>query len=162
MADNPKADVIREWAISTSISVSGGVPVITDASRLGGDAPINPYFVSFLAIISGLMSENAILSIQAQGTRFFAPQTETEPLRWARFDLHDNFKKANRNPENVSRLLTVEASQFDAWISGKASIPANAQMMIAGVLEMPRRDLFTDLPPEQAKQTVDGMQPPQT
>jgi hypothetical protein len=95
------------------------------------------------------MSENAILSIQAQGTRFFAPQTETEPLRWARFDLHDTFKKANRNPENVSRLLTV-------------SIPANAQMMIAGVLEMPRRDLFTDLPPEQAKQTVDGMQPPQT
>jgi hypothetical protein len=105
-------------------------------------------------------SENAVLSIQAQGTRFFAPQTE--PLRWARVDLRDKFKAANRNPENVSRLLTVEASQFDAWISGKDSIPANAQMMIAGVLEMPRRDLFTDLPPEQAKQSVDGRKAPQT
>jgi hypothetical protein len=58
-------------ALVIFIVTKAGVPVITDASRLGGDAPINPYFVSFLAIISGLMSENAILSIQAQGTRFF-------------------------------------------------------------------------------------------
>jgi hypothetical protein len=74
----------------------------------------------------------------------------------SRLDLREAFKKANRNPDNVSRLLTVEASQFNAWISGKDPIPTNAQMMIAGVLDMPRRDLFTDLPPEEAKQPVDG------
>jgi hypothetical protein len=38
-------------------------------------------------------------------------------------------------------------------ISGKESIPANAQTMIAGVLEKSRRDLFTDLPPEDGKQS---------
>ena len=143
-------------ALVIFIVAKAGVPVIADASRLGGDAPINPYFVSFLAIISGLMSENAIHSVQTQGARFFAPETVPEQLRWARSDLREAFKKANRNPDNVSRLLSVESSHFNAWISGKEPIPANAQMMIAGVLETPRRDLFTDLPPEEAKPPSEG------
>jgi hypothetical protein len=144
-------------ALVIFIVAKAGVPVIADASRLGGDAPINPYFVSFLAIISGLMSENAIASVQTQGARFFAPETVPEQPRWARFDLHEAFNQANRNPDNVRRLLNAEGSQFNSWISGKEPMPANVQTMIAGVLETPRRDLFTDLPPEEAKQPVDGM-----
>jgi hypothetical protein len=135
-------------ALVIFIVAKAGVPVIADASRLGGDAPINPYFVSFLAIISGLMSESAILSVQAQGAKFFAPDTKPEQARWARFDLRDKFKDAKREPDKLRQLLNVDSGQFDEWISGKQAIPANAQMMIAGVLEMPRRDLFTDLPPE--------------
>jgi hypothetical protein len=138
-------------ALVIFIVAKAGVPVIADASRLGGDAPINPYFVSFLAIISGLMSENAILSVQTQGARFFAPESAPEQLRWARSDLREAFKTANRNPDNVKHLLGAEDSQFDAWISGKEPLPGNAQVMIAGVLETLRRDLFTDLPPEETK-----------
>jgi hypothetical protein len=67
-----------------------------------------------------------------------------------------SLQDANRNPDNVRRLLNVEGSEFNAWISGKEAIPTNAQILIAGVLEMPRRDLFTDLPPEEAKHMVDG------
>jgi len=141
-------------ALVIFIVAKAGVPVIADASRLGGDAPINPYFVSFLAIISGLMSENAILSVQTQGARFFAPETPPDQLRWARFNLREAFAKANRNPENVKRLLNVEDGQFDAWISGKEPMPSSAQTMIAGVLEMPRRDLFTDLPPDELRETL--------
>jgi hypothetical protein len=139
-------------ALVIFIVAKAGVPVIADASRLGGDAPINPYFVSFLAIISGLMSENAILSVQTQGARFFAQEVPPDPLRWARFNLRDAFAKANRNPENVKRLLNADDSQFDAWISGKEAMPGNAQTMIAGVLDMPRRDLFTDLPPDEPRE----------
>ena len=144
-------------ALVIFIVAKAGVPVVTDASRLGGDAPINPYFVSFLAIISGLMSENAILSVQTQGARFFAPETVPDQLRWARFDLHEAFKKASRDPDNVKRLLNAEDSQFDAWISGKEPLPGSAQTMIAGVLETPRRELFTDIPPEEARQSADGV-----
>jgi hypothetical protein len=54
-------------ALGIFIVAKAGVPVITDASRLGGDAPINPYFVSFLAIISGLMSENATFRRRGRG-----------------------------------------------------------------------------------------------
>ena len=53
-------------ALVIFIVAKAGVPVIADTSRFGGDAPINPYLISFLAIISGLMSENAIASVQAK------------------------------------------------------------------------------------------------
>jgi hypothetical protein len=142
-------------ALVIFIVAKAGVPVIADASRLGGDAPINPYFVSFLAIISGLMSENAILSVQTQGARFFAQEVPPDQLRWARSNLREAFTKANRNPDNVKRLLNAEDGQFEAWMSGKEPMPGNAQTMIAGVLEMPRRDLFTDMPPEDAKEPDD-------
>jgi hypothetical protein len=135
-------------ALVIFIVAKAGVPVIADASRLGGDAPINPYFVSFLAIISGLMSENAILSVQTQGARFFAPDSPPDRSRWARSDLHDEFRKANRDPESTRRLLDVDNGVFGDWIAGKEPIPGSAQTMIAGVLGKPRRDLFTDLPPE--------------
>ena len=138
-------------ALVIFIVAKAGVPVIADASRLGGDAPINPYFVSFLAIISGLMSENAIMMVQAQGAKFFASETAADPQRWARFDLHDAFAKANRSPSNVRQLLNTEDAQFEGWISGKDAVPGAAQIMIAGVLGMPLRDLFTDIPPDDAK-----------
>ncbi len=138
-------------ALVIFIVAKAGVPVIADASRLGGDAPINPYFVSFLAIISGLMSENAIMMVQAQGAKFFASETAADPQRWARFDLHDTFAKANRSPTNVRQLLNAEDAQFEGWLSGKDAIPGAVQIMIAGVLGMPRRELFTDIPPDDVK-----------
>ncbi|HTC06129.1 MAG TPA: hypothetical protein VK749_22170 [Xanthobacteraceae bacterium] len=138
-------------ALVIFIVAKAGVPVIADASRLGGDAPINPYFVSFLAIISGLMSENAIMMVQAQGAKFFAAETAADPQRWARSDLHDAFTKANRNPDKVKQLLSADDTQFEGWMSGKDAIPGAAQTLIAGVLEIPRRELFTDIPPDDAK-----------
>ena len=97
------------------------------------------------------MSENAIMMVQAQGAKFFAAETAADPQRWARFDLHDAFTKANRNPNNVKRLLSADDDQFEGWMSGKDAIPGAAQTMIAGVLEMQRREVFTDIPPDDVK-----------
>jgi hypothetical protein len=140
-------------ALVIFIVAKAGVPVIADASKLGGDAAINPYFVSFLAIISGLMSENAIASVQNQGARFFGAENAVEPPRWARQDLRPAFTAANRDPERVKRLLQVKDEEFEGWVSGKDPMPANAQMIVAGVLQTPARDLFTDIPPDQAGTT---------
>jgi hypothetical protein len=63
-------------ALVIFIVAKAGVPVIADASRLGGDAAINPYLASFPAIISGLLSENAIASVQAQGAKVFGAGTD--------------------------------------------------------------------------------------
>jgi hypothetical protein len=140
-------------ALVIFIVAKAGVPVIADASKLGGDASINPYFVSFLAIISGLMSENAIASVQNQGARFFGAELTAEPKRWTRQDLHETFTKSDRDPVRVKRLLQASDQEFEGWISGKEPLPANVQMIIAGVLQIPPRDLFTDIPPDQAGTT---------
>jgi hypothetical protein len=141
-------------ALVIFIVAKAGVPVIADASRLGGDAAINPYFVSFLAIISGLMSENAIVSVQNQGARFFGADAKVEPDRWARQDLRETFKTSSRDPERVKRLLQAKDEEFHGWVTGKDPIPANVQMIIAGVLQIPPRDLYTDIPPDQAGTTT--------
>src|SRR5215831_14372715 len=72
-------------ALVMFIVAKAGIPVVTDTSKLGGDAPINPYFVAFLAIVSGLLSENALANVTAQGEKFLG-QT-AGPDRWARRDL---------------------------------------------------------------------------
>ena len=135
-------------ALVIFIVAKAGVPIVADATRLGGDAPINPYFVSFLAIISGLMSENAIRTVQAQGARFFGPRPGMELDRWARSDLRDAFRAAGRDPKSVGRLLDAEDGVLEGWISGARPIPATAQLLIAGILGQSPRELFTDLPPE--------------
>jgi hypothetical protein len=140
-------------ALVIFIVAKAGVPVIADSSQLGGDAPINPYFVSFLAIISGLMSENAILSVERQGQRFFAQDMPKEQPRWARYDLHEVFKKAERNPKDMQHLLEVPDDQFESWISGKDAMPVNAQIMLAAVLGMPLREIVTDIAPDGALHT---------
>jgi DNA-binding transcriptional regulator YdaS (Cro superfamily) len=133
-------------ALVIFIVAKAGVPVIADASRLGGDAPINPYFVSFLAIISGLMSEKAILSVQTQGARLFASDAAAEQQRWARVDLRSGFKDGSL--DNLKRLLnTLQPTEIDQWISGEKPIPGTAQTMIAAALGKAPRDLFTDLEP---------------
>jgi hypothetical protein len=147
-------------ALVIFIVAKAGVPVIADASRLGGDAPINPYFVSFLAIISGLMSERAIISVQLQAARFFGPDGG-DTLRWARQDLHAAFTTADRKPEDVCNLLDVDSGTFEDWISGRKTMPADAQKMIAGVLGKPQRELFTDIAPDDPDAT-DKNKPPRT
>jgi hypothetical protein len=71
-------------ALIIFIVAKAGVPIIADSGRMGSDGSINPYFVSFLAIISGLLSENAIANIQAQGARIFGQASAIGQLRWAR------------------------------------------------------------------------------
>jgi hypothetical protein len=135
-------------ALVIFIVAKAGVPIIADASRLGGDAPINPYFVSFLAIISGLMSDKAINSVQAQGSRFFEGTASIEQSRWARSNLNDTFDKAGRKPAVAAQSLGVSEATLDSWLVGKTPVPASAQKLIAAVLDQPLRDLFSDLPPE--------------
>jgi hypothetical protein len=57
----------RALVTSTAVIPLGPPPTFRDGAcapnvRFGGNAPINPCLVSFLAIISGLMSANAIAS----------------------------------------------------------------------------------------------------
>jgi len=140
-------------ALVIFIVSKAGIPLVADTSRMAGETPINPYFVSFLAIISGLMSENAIISVQNQATKLFGTDAPPEPERWARTDLQPAFELSQRDPERVRLLLAADPKEFDDWISGKAPIPASAQTLIAGVLGASPRDLFTDLPPEPVKTT---------
>ncbi|OJY44271.1 MAG: hypothetical protein BGP08_08720 [Rhizobiales bacterium 64-17] len=132
-------------ALVIFIVAKAGVPIIADASRLNGDAPINPYFVSFVAIISGLMSEQAIVTVQNQGQRFFANGT-SEPDRWARQDLNPDLAAQNLDVPTLARYLTISNEAAEAILKGSQRATSEQQKIVAIYLRKSVRDLFSDLP----------------
>ncbi len=134
-------------ALVMFIVAKAGVPVITDTSRLGGDAPINPYVVAFLAIISGLLSEQALANVQAQGMRFLG-QGPAGPDRWARRDLTPELvAQPGLSPASLAEVLGVAATTADDMLKGKQKMDTDEQKLVAVYLRADPRDLFTDIPP---------------
>ena len=134
-------------ALVIFIVTKAGLPVLADPSKLGGEAPVNPFFISFVAIISGLMSENAILFVEAQGEKLFATNAEHETPRWMRKDFSEKFKEAGRNVEALSALLGVTPEQVKDWVAGHAAMPERVQTVLAGVAGLSPREIFTDIAP---------------
>jgi len=134
-------------ALVMFIVAKAGVPVIADASRLGGDAPINPYFVAFLAIVSGLLSENALANVQAQGEKLLGQNTGG-PDRWARRDLTPELAgQPGLSVADLASHLGVSETVAAAMLKGEQKLDPDAQKLTAIYLRADQRDLFTDMPP---------------
>jgi hypothetical protein len=134
-------------ALVIFIVAKAGVPVIADTSKLGGEAAINPYFVSFLAILSGLLSENAIASIQAQGAKFFGPDVPGAPNRWAREDLNSLLQPPDLSLKAIGEYLEATEEVTKSILSGEVSATPDQQKTISLYLRRRLRDIFSDLPP---------------
>jgi hypothetical protein len=134
-------------ALVIFIVTKAGLPVLADPSKLGGEAPVNPFFISFVAIVSGLMSENAILFVEAQGEKLFATGADAQTPRWARKDLTDKLKEPGRNLEALTSLLGVTQDQIKDWVAGRVAMPENVQTVIASMVGQSPRDIFTDIAP---------------
>jgi hypothetical protein len=137
-------------ALVIFVVAKAGVPLVADASKLGGDAPINPYFISFLAIISGLLSERAIAAVQTQGGRFFGPETATEPSRWVKDDLTSQMQAQNLSPKDLAGYLSLEDKVVESLVKGEHAADPEQQKIIAIYFRKTVRDIFTDIPPAPA------------
>jgi lambda repressor-like predicted transcriptional regulator len=133
-------------ALVMFIVAKAGVPVVTDASRFGGDAPINPHFVAFLAIVSGLLSESALANVQQQGEKLLG-QGSAGPDRWARHDLTPQLEAQGLSIAALAAHLGVSEMAAAAMLEGEQKIDPEAQKLIAIYLRADMRDLFTDMPP---------------
>jgi hypothetical protein len=132
-------------ALVIFIVAKAGVPVIADPARLGGDATINPYFVSFLAIISGLLSENAIANIQSQGARVFGGNGGVD--RWARRDITPDLEQQNLTVESLATHLGFDETTVRKILKGEEKISPGDQKLIALAVRGSPRELFTDIAP---------------
>jgi hypothetical protein len=135
-------------ALVIFIVAKAGVPIVADASRLGGDAPISPYFISFLAIISGLLSEQAIASIQAKGAQFFPANPAIDISRWARDDLTQKASSGSNSIADLATYLKLDTKAATDLLNGSAAATELQQTMIAVYLHESSRNLFSDLVPE--------------
>lgn len=134
-------------AIVMFIIAKAGVPILADTSKIGGNAPLNPYFISLLAVVSGLMSDRSMSTIrnvantmlQSVGGAGYTP-------RYTRVVLDDVTKQANRDTDGLARLLEIGTDDVTKLFSGNEAVTPDQQKLIAAYLGRPLRELFSDLP----------------
>jgi hypothetical protein len=134
-------------AIVMFIIAKAGVPILADTGKIGGNAPLNPYFISLLAVISGLMSDRAMGTIRNVATTMLQSVGGGDySQRYSRVVLDDVLKAANRDVDGLARLLGMGIDDTRKLFSGTDAISPDRQRLIAAYLGQPLRELFSDLP----------------
>jgi hypothetical protein len=134
-------------AIVMFIVAKAGIPILADTSKIGGNAPLNPYFISLLAIVSGLMSDRAMDTIRNVATSLLQSVGGADySPRYSRVALDDTLKTANRDIDGLAALLGTSADNVKKLFSGNDKVPPDQQKLISAYLGRPIRELFSDLP----------------
>jgi phage baseplate assembly protein W len=138
-------------ALSVFILIKAGVLVASIPSPNGETANLSPFFISFLGIVSGLLAEQAIETIERVGERFFSASEVEAPERWA-YGLRTAMKGADgkdadyqQNLKGLSSLLERSEEQVEKWANEDEAVPNAFQKLIAAYFRLPLRVLFTDL-----------------
>lgn len=133
-------------AIGIYVITKAGVVVASNTPIQGQEAgKLSPFFVAFVSLIAGLMSESAINSIRSAGTAFLRGDPVTETARYAK-GVAEAMKADNKKNEDLYSFFDRPPDVIDKWVAEEEPVPGDAQRIIAAWLEQPVRDLFSDLP----------------
>ena len=134
-------------ALVVFILLKAGVLVITDSAKLGEVAPLNPFFVAFVGIASGLLSENALEMVRNVGQTWLRNSGTSSTPRWA------VGLKAQLSPDksiaDLAARAGVDEAEVGHWVDEEVAVRPEMQRLIAAWLGRDVRTLFTDIPPRQ-------------
>lgn len=134
-------------AIVVFIIAKAGIPILADAAKLGGSTPVNPYFISFLAIVSGLVSDRALETVRMVASKVFQAGGDIDARdRYARVALDAALLAANRTIDQFAQALQLDPNAVRQLFSGRDLVSPERQKLAAAYFGQPVRDLFSDLP----------------
>lgn len=114
----------------------------------GGDNGINPFVVSFFALIAGLLSEKAIEYLVRSGEKMFGSEPAVKPPaeRVYRAIGLDAALGADtgKTREALATHMGVSPATVDAWIAGREKISRTDAEKIAAWFGKTLSDLFTE------------------
>ncbi|OCP06539.1 MULTISPECIES: hypothetical protein [unclassified Ensifer] len=135
-------------AIVVFVLLKAGVLVVTDSAKLGEAAPLNPFFIAFVGIVSGLLSENALETVRGVGQTWLRGGTVEQRPRWA-----SGVKSHLSETKTIAELsgkTGIDVQSLERWVEQQAPVPPDMQKLFAVWLDKDVRTLFTDLPPQPA------------
>ena len=133
-------------ALALFIVIKAGVIVAIDPFQLSkSGAALNPFFVSFVGIVGGLISEQAVNRIRTSAQTWLKSSTYGRN-RWA-INVEEYIAKNNKSLPALFEFFDADAQTVTEWIEGKRETPPHAQRTIAAWIGVPSRNLFTDIPP---------------
>jgi len=108
------------------------------------DGTLNPYFIAVVAALAGLMSWQALGSIQRWAERYFGAD-EISKDRWA-YGLAGalDLQKPDKTADGLAAFLKEDRRLIDLWMAEQQRVPENLQERIADWLGTDRRYLFSD------------------
>lgn len=133
-------------AIVLFIFLRAGVIVVTDSTKLNETPPLNPFFIAFVGIVAGFLSENAMQSVTTIGQSWLRGSDRATPVeRWG-IDLTKHVM-APKTLEEFAKATENDLKTVVQWFNTETTIPPEAQKQIGLWLGIDPHLLFTDLSP---------------
>ncbi len=132
-------------AVAIFVLAKAGQISISDASLSQGISEnLNPFLISFLAVLSGLFSEHAYERIQRAGWAIFRSGDSSESKdRWA-YRVQAEIDAQSKDKNDLVKFLRVPPEAINDWLDEKQMVPEDSQDIIAAWLGRERRELFSD------------------
>lgn len=111
----------------------------------GDSDALNPFFVAFVGVVSGLLSSDAYRLIQKTGASIIPPDRETG-ARWG-IGLANAMRQAGIDADSLALGIGVKTEEVRSWMEERSPAPLREQDLIAAWLRLPARSLFTSDPP---------------
>lgn len=124
------------------IFINAGQMTLTTGA---GESNMNAFALSFIGIISGLLSERAYIRTSDVGNTFF--RAKEGQVRWAN-GLQRAMEDASITIEQLSKHLELANGEVSRIVEQSAPATHDQQKLIAAFVRRPARDIFTDMPPE--------------
>jgi len=131
-------------ALMMFVVVKAGVLVASDPRYATQAGALNPFLLTFLGIIAGLMSEQVVERISQYG-RDWLRDSRLGSTRFAR-GIQAEIEAQKKSVDDLAKFFEGKKELVAAWLSENEPIPPAAQSIIAAWLNKPERDLFSDLP----------------
>lgn len=136
-------------ALAVYILAIAGQITISEGEMTGGTGggQLNPYFICFLAIIAGLLSEQAIERIRLMGRTVLKIDTgEGDRDRWG-VRLGEVVDEKKQNINDLMPFVDAKYEEVEKWVAGTEKVPYAEQRVIASWLGIHRSCIFTDIEP---------------
>ena len=119
------------------------------SDALKGD--LNPFFISFAAIVSGMLAQQAYERIRSAGSHLLSvPPQQTR--RYVRASvLREAIEAQEKDPLDLASYVNETEPRVEAWFSEKDPVDEANQTIIAAWLGLSPRELFTDQAPDKEK-----------
>lgn len=137
-------------AVATFILFKSGQVVLTVTPGANGaatDTALNPFVVSFVAIISGLLSEQAYRRICDAGSQLLAAKDAGVPRFLRPSVAAKALEKANKPGADLGRFVNSDGAMIKDWLDGRKPVGPAEQTVVAAWLDMPGWEVFTDQQP---------------
>lgn len=137
-------------AIIVFILFRSGFVVISGQQESNETATLNSYFVAFIAIGAGMLSEQALLAFRNAASALFGRVELRGTERWAP-GLQAALGSAPAAPTDVrtlARRINEKEDAVDKWVRMAEPVPADMQTKIVMALGIEPAKLFTDVRPD--------------